>query len=124
RPPARPSTRSPTNWPRCRAPVLLVGDENEGCLKPALMLKRTIPAAGLVVLPCTGHTANLEEPGVFNRAPDSLLAASLAFRQVVWPRLSAGGYWPHYSGRVVRQPAGAKSSGRCCRRASNWSLIT
>jgi hypothetical protein len=39
------------------------------------MLKRTIPAAGLVVLPCTGHTANLEEPGVFNRAPDSLLAS-------------------------------------------------
>ena len=27
-------------------PVLLVGDENEGCLKPALMLKRTIPGRG------------------------------------------------------------------------------
>jgi pimeloyl-ACP methyl ester carboxylesterase len=49
---------------RIAAPVLiLAGDEDEGCLEPALMLERTIPAAGLVVLPQTGHTANLEEPG-------------------------------------------------------------
>ena len=45
---------------------VLVGDEDEGCLEPALMLKRTIPAAGLAVLPRTGHT-NLEESDVFNR---------------------------------------------------------
>ena len=57
-------------------PVLvLAGDEDEGCLEPALMLKRTIPTAGLVVLPRTGHTANLEEPDVFNRAVDSFLAS-------------------------------------------------
>jgi len=56
-------------------PVLLVaGDEDEGCLEPALMLKRTIPSAGLVILPRTGHTANLEEPGVFNAAVDRFLA--------------------------------------------------
>ncbi len=59
-----------------QAPVLLlVGDEDEGCHQAALMLKRTIPAAGLVVLPRTGHTANLEEPGAFNRAVDSFLGA-------------------------------------------------
>ena len=59
-----------------RNPVLLVvGDEDEGCLEPALMLKRTIPSAGLVILPNTGHTANLEEPGVFNAAMDRFLAA-------------------------------------------------
>ncbi len=58
------------------APVLvMVGDEDEGCLETALMLKRTIPAAGLVVLPRTGHTANLEEPDVFNAAADRFLAA-------------------------------------------------
>ena len=58
-------------------PVLvLVGDEDEGCLEPALMLKRTIPTAGLVVLPRTGHTANLEEPDVFNRAVDSFLSSA------------------------------------------------
>jgi pimeloyl-ACP methyl ester carboxylesterase len=61
---------------KVRAPVLIVvGDEDEGCLEPALMLKRTIPAAGLAVLPRTGHTANLEEPDVFNRAVDSFLTA-------------------------------------------------
>src|SRR5882757_456552 len=61
---------------RITAPVLiLVGDEDEGCLEPALMLKRTIPTAGLLVLPRTGHTANLEEPDVFNRAVDSFLSS-------------------------------------------------
>jgi hypothetical protein len=29
----------------------------------------------MAVLPRTGHTANLEEPDVFNRAVDSFLAA-------------------------------------------------
>ena len=54
---------------RVRTPVLLVaGDEDEGCLEPALMLKRTIPTSGLAILPRTGHTINLEEPEAFNRA--------------------------------------------------------
>ncbi len=57
-------------------PVLvLAGDEDEGCLEPALMLKRAIPGSGLVVLPQTGHTANLEEPEEFNHAVDRFLAA-------------------------------------------------
>jgi pimeloyl-ACP methyl ester carboxylesterase len=48
-------------------PVLIVvGDEDEGCLEADLMLKRTIPTAGLTVLPRTGHTCNLEEPELFN----------------------------------------------------------
>jgi pimeloyl-ACP methyl ester carboxylesterase len=59
-----------------RTPVLLLaGDEDEGCLEPALMLKRTIPTSGLAILPRTGHTANLEEPDAFNRAVDAFLAA-------------------------------------------------
>jgi pimeloyl-ACP methyl ester carboxylesterase len=59
------------------APVLIMaGDEDEGCLEPALMLKRAIPTSGLLVLPQTGHTANLEEPGAFNAAVDRFLAAS------------------------------------------------
>jgi pimeloyl-ACP methyl ester carboxylesterase len=57
-------------------PVLVMaGDEDEGCLDTALMLKRTIPTAGLAILPRTGHTANLEEPGVFNSAVDRFLTA-------------------------------------------------
>jgi pimeloyl-ACP methyl ester carboxylesterase len=50
-----------------RVPLLIVvGDEDEGCLETDLMLKRTIPSAGLAILPRTGHTVNLEEPHVFN----------------------------------------------------------
>src|SRR5262249_48215395 len=49
-------------------PTLVVtGDEDDRCLEPALLLERTIPTAGLVVLPKTGHTCNLEEPDEFNR---------------------------------------------------------
>jgi pimeloyl-ACP methyl ester carboxylesterase len=59
-----------------RTPVLIVvGDEDEGGLEPALMLKRTIPSSGLAILPRTGHTANLEEPDVFNEAVDRFLTA-------------------------------------------------
>ena len=48
-------------------PVLIIaGDEDEGVLEPSLMLKRVMPNSGLVVLPRTGHTANLEEPELFN----------------------------------------------------------
>jgi pimeloyl-ACP methyl ester carboxylesterase len=47
--------------------LLLVGDEDEGCLDANLMLKRTIPSAALAILPRTGHTSNLEEPELFNR---------------------------------------------------------
>jgi pimeloyl-ACP methyl ester carboxylesterase len=48
-------------------PTLIVtGDEDEGCLEPSLMLKRTIPVSGLAVVPQTGHTLNLEEPELFN----------------------------------------------------------
>lgn len=55
--------------------LILAGDEDEGCLEPALMLKRTIPGSGLAILPQTGHTANLEEPAAFNHAVDRFLAA-------------------------------------------------
>jgi hypothetical protein len=30
------------------------------------MLKRTVPTAGLALLPKTGHTCNLEDPDEFN----------------------------------------------------------
>jgi len=54
---------------RLPMPVLLVvGDEDEPCLETNLFLKRTIPAAGLWVVPQTGHAINLEEPAAFNRA--------------------------------------------------------
>jgi pimeloyl-ACP methyl ester carboxylesterase len=46
--------------------LVMAGDEDESCLDPALMLKRTIPSAGLAILPRTGHALNLEEPALFN----------------------------------------------------------
>jgi pimeloyl-ACP methyl ester carboxylesterase len=50
-------------------PTLIIsGDEDDHCLQPGIFLKRVIPAAGLLVLPKTGHTINLEEPGAFNDA--------------------------------------------------------
>jgi pimeloyl-ACP methyl ester carboxylesterase len=50
-------------------PVLVVaGDEDDHTLAPGIFLQRTIPACGLLVLPKTGHTINLEEPDAFNRA--------------------------------------------------------
>jgi pimeloyl-ACP methyl ester carboxylesterase len=59
-----------------RTPVLiLAGDEDDGSLEPSLMLKRTIPTSGLLILPRTGHTANLEDPKAFNDAVGSFLVA-------------------------------------------------
>jgi pimeloyl-ACP methyl ester carboxylesterase len=55
--------------------LLVVGDEDEGCLETSLMLKRAIATSGLAILPRTGHTANLEEPDVFNEVVDRFLAA-------------------------------------------------
>jgi pimeloyl-ACP methyl ester carboxylesterase len=55
--------------------LILAGDEDEGCLEPDLMLKRTIPTSGLAILPKTGHTANLEEPEVFNGTVERFLQA-------------------------------------------------
>jgi pimeloyl-ACP methyl ester carboxylesterase len=56
-------------------PVLLVaGDEDEGVLETDLMLKRTIPRAGLALLPRTGHLTNLEEPALFNALVEDFLA--------------------------------------------------
>lgn len=60
---------------RLTVPTLVVtGDEDEPCLEPDLMLKRTIPSAALLVLPNTGHACNLEEPALFNGAVESFLA--------------------------------------------------
>ncbi len=53
----------------CTVPTLVIsGDEDEPCLDASLMLKRAMPAAGLVFLPQTGHACNLEEPDLFNAA--------------------------------------------------------
>jgi len=58
------------------APVLvLAGDEDDSTLELGLFLKRNIPRCGLLMLPKTGHTINLEEPAAFNAAVESFICA-------------------------------------------------
>jgi pimeloyl-ACP methyl ester carboxylesterase len=60
---------------KIEAPTLIVvGDEDDHCLNPGIYLKRTIRGSGLVVMPKTGHTLNLEEPALFNRTIAEFLA--------------------------------------------------
>lgn len=69
---------------RLEVPTLIViGDEDEPCLEPAIFMKRKIATAGLVVIPRSGHTINLEEPEAFNRALVDFLTAVDAGR---WTR--------------------------------------
>ena len=66
--------------------LLIIGDEDEPCVEPAVFLKRHIPSAGLLVVPQSGHTVNLEEPAFFN-------AAVLEFF-----RLAEAGLWARRTG--------------------------
>jgi pimeloyl-ACP methyl ester carboxylesterase len=54
--------------------LLMVGDEDEPCLDINLFLKRTMPMAGLVVVPKSGHMINLEDPAAFNAQIEAFLA--------------------------------------------------
>ncbi len=57
-------------------PVLvMIGDEDDPCVETAVFMKRAIPAAGLTMFPQSGHTINLEEPDLFNRAVSDFLTA-------------------------------------------------
>ena len=54
---------------KMKVPTLIIhGDEDRACLGTGAFMKRTIPSAGLMVFPKTGHTINLEEPALFNLA--------------------------------------------------------
>ena len=68
-------------------PTLIVaGDEDDPTLDPSLMLKRTLPAAALAVLPSSGHVLNLEEPALFNYLLEQFFAQVDSGR---WPRCPA-----------------------------------
>ena len=69
-----------------RVPTLvLIGDEDEPCIEPAIFMNRHIPMAGLTVFPQSGHAINLEEPDLFNRSVLDFLTAVEADR---WPERS------------------------------------
>ncbi|HJV57824.1 MAG TPA: alpha/beta fold hydrolase, partial [Methylomirabilota bacterium] len=68
---------------RLEVPTLIMtGDEDDPCLEPAIFMKRKIRSSGLVVIPKAGHTINLEDPDLFNRALLDFLTAVDAGR---WP---------------------------------------
>src|SRR3972149_4900492 len=61
---------------RLTVPTLIVtGDEDDPCLEPGIFMKRKIRSAALLVIPNSGHTINLEEPDLFNRALLDFLTA-------------------------------------------------
>ena len=66
---------------RMEVPTLVItGDEDDHCLQPAIFMKKSVPACGLLVLPKTGHTANLEEPDRFNSFVGEFIATVEAGR--------------------------------------------
>ncbi|MGD0023758.1 MAG: alpha/beta hydrolase [Xanthobacteraceae bacterium] len=60
--------------------LVIVGDEDEGCLDGSVFLKRTAPTAALLVVPRSGHTITSEEPAAVNAALAELFAAAEAGR--------------------------------------------
>ncbi|MGI9147186.1 MAG: alpha/beta fold hydrolase [Chloroflexota bacterium] len=84
--------------------LLIIGDEDEPCVDPAVFLKRHIPSAGLLVLPQSGHAVNLEEPAIFN-------AAAVEFF-----RLAEAGLWAQRTTLTTSMlpdtPIGEASDGR------------
>ena len=72
--------------------LIVVGDEDDACIRPALFLKRTIAASGLVMFPKTGHCVSQEEPDLFNRALAEFFAQVEA------------GFWPPRDARAEKFP--------------------
>jgi pimeloyl-ACP methyl ester carboxylesterase len=46
--------------------LIVVGDEDEPCVKPSHFLHETIPGARLEVIRKCGHLVNIEEPEILN----------------------------------------------------------
>jgi len=75
--------KRPTLWEmedglkRFSVPLLVVvGDEDEPCIDGSVFLKRTVPTAGLLMIPRSGHNVPSEEPAAFNAALADLFAAA------------------------------------------------
>jgi pimeloyl-ACP methyl ester carboxylesterase len=60
--------------------LIIVGDEDEPCIDGSVFLKRTVPTAGLLMIPRSGHNVPTEEPAAFNAALADLFAAAEAGR--------------------------------------------
>ena len=67
--------------------LIMVGDEDDPCIEPAIFTKRSIPGSGLAMIPQSGHAINLEEPDLFNRLVLDFLTA---VESESWARRDAG----------------------------------
>lgn len=67
--------------------LIMVGDEDDPCVEPAIFMKRCIPGSGLAMIPQSGHAINLEEPDLFNRLVLDFLTA---VESDSWARRDAG----------------------------------
>ena len=70
--------------------LIIVGDEDDGCIASSLFMKANIPPSGLAMFPKTGHVLNQEEPALFNETVERFLA------------LAEAGRWPDRDPRSVR----------------------
>lgn len=55
--------------------LVVVGAEDEACLKPSRFLAETLPGARLEVIPKTGHGLNLEEPALVDAMVERFIEA-------------------------------------------------
>jgi pimeloyl-ACP methyl ester carboxylesterase len=60
--------------------LVIVGDEDEPCIDGSVFLKRTVPTAGLLMIPRSGHNVPIEDPAMFNAALAELFASAQAGR--------------------------------------------
>ena len=65
--------------------LVMIGDEDDPCVEPAIFMKRHIPRCGLSVFPQSGHAINLEEPDLFNRTVADFLTSVEAGRWALRP---------------------------------------
>ena len=79
--------KRPTLWDleaelkRFSVPLLvIVGDEDDTCIEGSVFLKTTVPTAGLLVVPRSGHNITSEEPAIMNAALADFFAAAEAGR--------------------------------------------
>lgn len=67
--------------------LVIIGDEDDSTHGLAAHLKQHVPRCGVLELPKTGHTINLEEPAAFNAAVQDFLHAVENGR---WPARTGG----------------------------------
>jgi pimeloyl-ACP methyl ester carboxylesterase len=67
--------------------LVIIGDEDESTHGLAAHLKQHVPRCGVLELPKTGHTINLEEPAAFNGAVQDFLHA---VERDHWPARAGG----------------------------------